>query len=183
MAPYHFVLVHFPIALWTTSALVILLRAFSDSPLAKASDRVLVPLLILSVLLGVPAYVLGLLVWPWDAVTASPLARNHLLAATWSLAYWTLLLITRWMQGEAVWEGATRWVMLGLAVLGGILLTVTGTLGGHLAGAPTAVSKVLHFFGWEIYTTFYVPDITLWLLAAASFILLALGVWGRRRHG
>ncbi len=145
MAPYHFVLVHFPIALWTTSVLVILLRAFSDSPLAKASDRVLVPLLILGVLFGVPAYVLGLLVWPWDAVAASPLARNHLLAATWSLAYWILLLITRWIQGETVWEGATRWVMLGLAALGGILLTITGTLGGHLSGAPTAVSKVLHF--------------------------------------
>ncbi len=182
MAPYHFVLVHFPIALWTTSVLVILLRAFSDSPLAKASDRVLVPLLILSVLFGVPAYVLGLLVWPWDAVTASPLARNHLLAATWSLAYCILLLITRWIQGETVWEGATRWVMLGLAVLGGILLTITGTLGGHLAGAPTAVSKVLHFLGWEIYTTFYVPDITLWLLAGAAVVLVALGIWGRRQH-
>ncbi len=182
MAPYHFVLVHFPLALWTTAALVIFLRALSDGSLAKASDGILVPLLGLGVLSGVLAYVVGLLVWPWETLTASPLARNHFLAATWSLAYWTLLLVTRWIQGEAIWEGATRWVMLGLAALGGILLTITGTLGGHLAGAPTAVSKVLHFFGWDVYTTFYVPDVTLWLLAAASVALFALGVWGRRRQ-
>ena len=147
MAPYHAVLVHFPVALWTTAALVILVRALSDGTLAKASDRVLVPLLALGALSGLVAYVVGLLVWPLETATASPLARNHLLAATWSLAYWTLLLITRWMQGEAIWEGANRWVMLGLAALGAILLTITGTLGGHLAGKPTAVSQVLHFLG------------------------------------
>ncbi len=179
MAPYHFVLVHFPLALWTTAALVILLRALSDGRLAKASDRVLVPLLGLGVLFGVLAYVVGFLVWPWDTVTASPLARNHFLAATWSLAYWILLLISRWIQGEAIWEGATRWIMLGLAALGGTLLVVTGTLGGHLAGAPTAVSQVLHFLGWEVYTTFYVPDLVLGLFVAASVALLALGLWGR----
>ena len=44
------------------------------------------------------------------------------------------------------------------------------------------MSKVLHFLGWEVYTTFYVPDVTLWLLAAASVALSALGVWGRRRQ-
>lgn len=181
MAPYHAVLVHFPVALWTTAALVILVRALSDGALAKASDRVLVPLLFLGALSGLAAYVVGLLVWPLETAAASPLARNHLLAASWSLAYWTLLLITRWIQGEAVWEGVTRWVMLGLAGLGGILLTITGTLGGHLAGNPTAVSKVLHFLGWDVYDTFYVPDITLWLLAAAIIALPVIGLWGSRR--
>ncbi len=182
MAPYHFVLVHFPLALWTTAALVILFRALSDSPFAKACDRVLVPLLALGVLSTVPAYIVGLLIWPWESLSASPLARNHFLAATWSLAYWILLLITRWKQGESIWQGHTRWIMPGLAVLGSFLLTVTGTLGGHLAGAPSAVSKVLHFMGWEVYTTFYVPDFTLWLLVAGSIFLFAIGLWGRRNH-
>ncbi len=181
MAPYHAVLVHFPVALWTTAALLILVRALSDGALAKASDRVLVPLLALGALSGLVAYVVGLLVWPLETATASPLARNHLLAATWSLAYWTLLLITRWMQGEAIWEGANRWVMLGLAALGAILLTITGTLGGHLAGKPTAVSQVLHFLGWDVYDTFYLPDLTLWLLAAAIIVLAVIGLWGSKR--
>jgi uncharacterized membrane protein len=30
MGPYHVMLVHFPIALWTTAALIILLRTLSD---------------------------------------------------------------------------------------------------------------------------------------------------------
>ncbi len=181
MAPYHFVLVHFPLALWTTAAIVILLRALSEGSLAKASDRVLVPLLALGLAMGVLAYAVGLLVWPWETLTASPLARNHSLAATWSLAYWALLLFVRWKQGEAVWQGVTRWVMAGLAGLGAVLLTVTGTLGGHLTGAPTAVSRVLHFLGWDVYTTFFVPNATVLALVAAALILVALGVWERRR--
>ena len=36
MAAYHVVLVHFPIALWMTATLAILLRAFSDGELAQA---------------------------------------------------------------------------------------------------------------------------------------------------
>ncbi len=182
MVPYHIVLMHFPLALWTTAALIILVRALSDGPLAKASDRVLVPLLALGALLGLATYVVGFFIWPWESLTWSPLGRNHLLTATWSLTYWILLLITRWIQGEAVWEGVTRWVMLGLAGLGGILLTIAATMGGHIAGNPTAVSRVLHFLGWDVYDTFYLPDVMLWLLLAAAVIVLpAIGLWGSRR--
>jgi uncharacterized membrane protein len=35
MAPYHVVLVHFPIALWMTATLAIVIRALSDGPLAR----------------------------------------------------------------------------------------------------------------------------------------------------
>lgn len=48
MAPYHVVMVHFPIALWMTATLAILLCAFSDGQLAKAVGRALVPLLSIS---------------------------------------------------------------------------------------------------------------------------------------
>lgn len=181
MAPYHAVLVHFPVALWTTAALVILVRALSAGALARAADRALVPLLALSVLAGLAAYLVGLFVWPLEAVAASPLGRNHVLAATWSLAYWTLLLLTRWRKGEAIWQGVNRWVMLGLGALGAVLLTVTGTLGGHLTGKPTAVSQVLHWLGWDVYHTYYVPDITLGVLVVAIVALPVIGWWGSRR--
>ena len=52
MAGYHAVLVHFPIALLMTATLAILLRAVSDGPLAKATDRALVPLLAIGLLTG-----------------------------------------------------------------------------------------------------------------------------------
>ena len=70
-----------------------------------------------------------------------------------------------------------------VGMLGVSWLTLgTGTLGGSLAAKPSGISDLVHHLGGEIYTTFYVPDITLWLLVAASVILLVQGVWGSRRH-
>ena len=182
MAAYHAVLVHFPIALLMTATLAILLRAVSDGALARAVDRALVPLLAVGLLSGVVAFVVGFLVWPWEAISSTPLGRNHMLLATWTLAYWALVLATRWIQGEAVWEGATRWVMAGLAILGSGLLGITGTLGGHLVGIYTEVSEALRFFGWEVYTTFYVPNLTLAAILIAAIVLAAIGIWGSKRQ-
>lgn len=181
MAPYHHLLVHFPIALWTTAALVILWRALSDAPLAQAAGRVLTPLLALSVLSGIVAYLIGLAVFPFEAISSSPLGRNHLLAATWSLAYWTLILVTTWRLGERVWVGARRWVMLLLGLLGGGLLSVTGALGGHLSGSPSAMSQLFRLLGWEVYTTFYLPDFMLVLLVLTALTLAAMGWVGRSK--
>jgi len=180
MAAYHAVLVHFPIALLMTATLAILVRAVSDGALARAIDRALVPLLAIGVLSGIVAYAIGLMVWPWEAISATPLGRNHMLLATWTLAYWALLLATRWIVGEAIWDGMTRWIMAGLALLGSALLGITGTLGGHLVGIYTEVSEVLRFFGWEVFTTYYVPNFTLLVVVLAAILLAAIGFWGRR---
>lgn len=179
MAAYHVVLVHFPIALWMTATLAILLRAVSDGPLAKAVDRALVPLLVLGLLSGLAAFAVGLMVWPWETISSTPIGRNHVLLAAWTVAYWTLLLATRWIQGEGVWTGVTRWVMAGLAILGGALLGITGTLGGHLVGIYTEVSQALRLLGWEVYTTFYVPTLTLAVIGVVTVLLIGLGLWGR----
>ena len=179
MAAYHVVLVHFPIALWMTATLAILWRAISHGRVARAVDQALVPLLVIGLLSGLAAFAVGLMVWPWETVSSTPLGRNHVLVAAWTVAYWTLLLATRWIQGEAVWEGVTRWIMAGLAILGSVLLGITGTLGGHLVGIYTDVSNALRFLGWEVYTTFYVPTFTLGAIGVVIVLLLGLGLWGR----
>jgi hypothetical protein len=181
MSAYHSVLVHFPIALLMTATLAIFVRAVSDGPLARAIDRALVPLLAVGVLSGVVAFVVGLMVWPWEALSGTPLGRNHMLLATWTLSYWTLLLVARWTIGEAIWDGMTRWVIAGLAFLGSALLGITGTLGGHLVNNYTELSEVLRLFGWEVFTTFYVPNLTLAVIVVAAIVLAALGIWGRRQ--
>jgi len=181
MAAYHVVLVHFPIALWMTATLAILWRAISDGPLAKTIDRALVALLTIGLVSGVAAYAVGLMVWPWETISSTPLGRNHMLVATWTVAYWALVLATRWLQGEAVWDGVMRWVMAGLAILGSALLGITGTLGGHLVGIYTEVASALRLLGWEVYTTFYVPDVTLVAIAVAVVALAAIGFLGARR--
>ena len=180
MGPYHTMLVHFPIALWTTAALIILIRALSDGRLARAVDCALTPLLLLGAVTGVLAFGVGLTVWPTEASTSSPLARNHMLLAGWSLAYWIVLWVTRWRGGERVWQGYWRWVMLGLAVLGVGLQTITGALGGHLVGNPSAVSQFLRLAGWEVYTTFYVPNWVLGVIVVVAVVLVFVGIAGKR---
>ncbi len=180
MSAYHVMLVHFPIALWTTAFLIILARALSDAPVVRTAEGALTPLLALGALSGAAAFAAGLLVWPFEAVASSPLARNHLLLAGWSLAYWTLLWIVRWRGGERVWLGVFRWVMLGLAALGVGLQTLTGTIGGYLAGNPSVVSEIVRRLGWEMFTTFYLPDWVLGVLVLAALALAGLGIVGRR---
>lgn len=179
MAPYHVLMVHFPIALWMTATLAILWRAFSDGPLARSVDHALVPLLSISLIFGVIAFAIGLMVWPWETISASALARNHVLTASWTVAYWALVLFVRWRRGEAVWVGMTRWIMAGLALLGSALLGITGTLGGHLVGIYTEVSTALRLLGWEVYTTYYVPDMSLAGIGVIAVLLLVLGWWSR----
>lgn len=180
MAPYHILMVHFPIALWMTATLAILLRAFSDGPLAQAVDRALVPLLSAALVFGITAFAIGLMVWPWETVSASALGRNHVLAASWTVTYWATVLFVRWRHGEAVWNGLSRWIMAGFALVGSVLLGVTGTLGGHLVGIYTDLSAALRMLGWDVYTTFYVPNMTLAAIGVVSVLLLSLGEWSRR---
>lgn len=179
MGPYHILLSHFPIALWVTAAMIIFWRALSDGPQARAFDRTLVALLVFSQLLGVADLLVGLMVWPWESMMASPIGRNHVLMAGWTLMLWAVVLWVRWRAGEAVWEGAARWAMVVLALVGSTLLAITGTLGGHLAGASTGLSALLRALGWEVYRTYYVPDLTVWVLLALAALLVVLGVWTR----
>jgi hypothetical protein len=181
MGPYHAIVVHFPIAFWTVASVIIITRALSDGALARAFDRVLVPFLLLGLVTGVAAYILGLLVWPAATLQTTPLGRNHMMAATWSLVYWAALLATRWWAGEKVWDGVVnRVIMLGLGALGAGLLTITGTIGGHLHGAPTFLTDVLREIGWEVYATFYVPTWTLLALLALIVVMPVLAWFGRR---
>jgi hypothetical protein len=178
MEAYHHMLVHFPLALWTTGAIIILVRTFSEGAFAQAADRVLAPVLWLGVAIGLLAYGTGLTVWTLDAVTYTPMGRNHILAATWTLAYWMLVAVLRQRAGEAAWHGGTRWLMLLLGGLGAGLLAVTGTLGGHLTGSATALSKVLRALGWEVYTTFYMPA---WMIVVTLVVAVLLAIIGLRR--
>lgn len=179
MAPYHVLMVHFPIALWMTATLAILLRAFSDGPLAKAVDQALVPLLSISLIFGLIAFSIGLMVWPWETISASALGRNHVLTASWTVTYWAAVLFVRWRRGEAVWNGMSRWIMAGFALLGSALLGVTGTLGGHLVGIYTEVSVALRMLGWDVYTTYYVPNMTLVAIGVIAALLLGIALWSR----
>ena len=170
-------MVHFPVALWTVASGIVFFRAFSDGPLARAFDRVLVPLLLIGVATGVVSYTLGLLVWPPDTLQATPLGRNHMIAASWSLSSWVAVLFLRWRVGEMVWEGrVNRLIMVGLGALGASQLAATGTLGGHLHGGPAYLSELMRVFGWDVYHTFYTPTWVLLVLAVVIVVMPVLAI-------
>lgn len=182
MSAFHVVLVHFPIALWMSAALAITVRAFSSGPLGQAMDRALPVFLGLGLLSGLLAWIVGRFVWPWETISSTPMGRNHMLLATWSLAYFALITFIRLRHGPAIWQGLSRWIMLVLAGIGVVLVGITGTLGGHLVGNYTELGQVLRLLGWEIYTTFYVPTLTLLVLVVISALLVGLGLMGRGKR-
>ena len=178
MGPYHAITGHFPVPLWMVASGIIVFRAVSDGELARALDRVLVPLLVIGVATGLMAYTLGQLVWPPSTLQKTPLGRNHMMGATWTLSYWAAVLFLRWRAGEHVWESRQRrLVMVILGALGAGLLAITGTLGGHLHGAPAYLSEILRMLGWDVYTTFYLPN---WVLGVLGVVIIAMPVLAKR---
>lgn len=171
----HAMLSHFPLGFWALAILMILTGAFLSGRLAEISRAALLPVLVLSLLGGLAATVVGLLVWPMEANLASPLTRNHMLMSFWSLGIFTMITVLVWKAGDAAFEGNRRWALVILALTGGLMFAATGTLGGHLAGASTAFSDVLALMGWEVYTTFYSP---LWAVVVMVIIGIAMGALG-----
>ena len=179
----HAMLSHFPVGFWALATLMILVGSFMNGRLADISRAALLPVLVLSLLGGIAAIVIGLIVWPMAANLASPLTRNHMLMAFWSLGIYSMITVLVWQAGASAFDGARCWALVILALTGGLMFSAAGTLGGHLAGASTAFSEVLGLMGWEVYTTFYSP---LWVVAIMVLIGLALGALGimnRRRAG
>ncbi len=70
-----------------------------------------------------------------------------------------------------------------MATIGAIVVAITGTLGGSLAGTHSLVSKGLGLIGWNVYTTFYLPTWMLILYGAGAIVLVAIGIYGRRGGG
>ncbi|CAM4069444.1 DUF2231 domain-containing protein [Vreelandella rituensis] len=183
MTGMHHMLVHFPLGFWALAILMILVGALLPGRMAELSRAALLPVLVLSLLAALAAIITGFTVWPLEASTASPLSRNHILMALWSLGIFTMLTVLVWRAGSTAFDGARRWVLVLLALIGGLFFAAAGTLGGHLVGAPTLFSDVLGMMGWEVYTTFYSP---LWVVAIMVIIgiaLGALGIMGQRRTG
>jgi len=183
MAVYHILVTHFPVALWLTAYLFIFFRTFSNSELAVRLQKAVWPLIFLGSLSGLVAYVLGLQIYPWSAITASPLGRNHIMLATWTLAYWSVLGVLGYRYRRFLFDGMQRWATFALATIGAAVVTITGTLGGSLTGTPSLVTKSLELIGWNVYTTFYLPNWMLLVYVAGALLLIALGYAGRARRG
>jgi len=179
---YHILVAHFPVALWVSAYLFILIRSLSDSKIAVQLQKAIWPLAALGTVAGFVTYGLGLTIYPWSAITESPLGRNHIMLATWTLSYWTVMSILGFRFRRHLFDGAQRWVTLALATIGAIVIAITGTLGGSLTGTPSLVTKSLSWIGWDVYMTFYLPT---WMLAvyfAGAALLVAIAFVARKQR-
>lgn len=180
MSGIHHMLVHFPLGFWALATLMILVGSFLSGRLAEISREALLPVLVLSLLAAAVAIVSGFLVWSVDAAINSPLVRNHILTALWSLGTFTMLTVLVWRAGSGAFDGARRWVLVVLALTGMSIFATTGTLGGHLVGATTQLSELLRLFGWDVYNTFYVPTWVVGALVLIGVVCAALGLASQR---
>jgi len=175
MEPIHHMMAHFPIALLFLALLIILLRAFFDTASVRRIEGALPLLLVLGVAGGIAAFVSGLLIWPSEAITSSPMGRNKLLIAAWMLAAWSVVALLRLRGGPDLWDRSGRWPLVIMGLAGGVLLAVTGTLGGYLLGSPSRFSDVLQALGWNVYHTYFSPDWALGVAAALAIVIIGIG--------
>jgi len=179
---YHILVAHFPVALWVTAYLFILIRTFSDSEFAVRLQKAIWPVAALGTVAGFVTYGLGLTIYQWSAITESPLGRNHIMLATWTLSYWTVMSVLGYRFRRHMFDGAQRWVTFALATIGALVITITGTLGGSLGGTPSLVTKSLNWIGWNVYNTFYLPTWMLVVFFAGAALLIVIGVIGSKRR-
>uniref|UniRef100_UPI0040480F85 DUF2231 domain-containing protein n=2 Tax=Yoonia sp. TaxID=2212373 RepID=UPI0040480F85 len=179
---YHILVAHFPVALWITAYLFILIRTFSDAEIAVRLQKAIWPVAALGTVAGFVTYGLGLTIYQLSAITESPLGRNHIMLATWTLSYWTVMSVLGYRFRRHMFEGAQRWVTFTLATIGAIVITITGTLGGSLTGTPSLVTKSLSWIGWNVYMTFYLPTWMLVVFFAGAALLIVIGVIGSKRR-
>ena len=61
----------------------------------------------IALVFGLVAFAIGLLVWPWETIASTPLGRNHVLTASWTVVCWAILLWVHWRRGETLWGGVS----------------------------------------------------------------------------
>ncbi|MBE0507304.1 MAG: hypothetical protein IBX50_11410 [Marinospirillum sp.] len=181
MAAYHHIMAHFPIALLLLASLLLLLRALSNNPALAKLEKSTPILLIFGLLGGIAAILTGLMLWPHEAVLASPMAKNKILFATWTMIAWIGVAAVRLRAGEGIWETNLRWPLVILALLAAGMLSTTGALGGYLMGSPSDFSTLLKLLGWNVYQTFHAPGWALGVAVIAALLILLTGFMKKAR--
>lgn len=160
--------------LFTLAALAILVRLIRGKQLSAEVRRGLGLAIGLSAGLGLVSIVISLLtgffVWPSEAVLNSPLLKNKIFTGLLlALIFGTFLYLHR-RHGEGLWEQAALRAYYSILGVGGyLLLVVTNSIGGDVAGNPSGFELLPRLIGVETRFTFYLPT---WL----NLILVLLGL-------
>lgn len=175
MTGLHHMLIHFPIVLWLAAAALLLAGCAGRAP--AWGSPVLRLILPLALLAAIAALITGLMAWSPQAILASPLGRNKLAFALWLVTCWGVLNWLHLRHGKALFKPGLRFLTATLSILGVVLLLITATQGGLLAGVSAGIPDLLRGLGFEVYTTLRQPW---WSLLVLLAVLAALVTLARR---
>lgn len=175
MIAYHHILVHFPTAFLLLASFLLLLRSVSNNSLVIKLEKSTPMLLVFGLISAFLAFISGIILWPTEAILASPMAKNKILFAAWAIMAWIGVAAVRLRAGEAIWETSLRWPLVVFAMLAAGFLGTAGALGGYLIGSPSDFSALLKLLGWNIYQTFHAPSWALSFAVIAALLILLAG--------
>lgn len=183
MSVYHGMLVHFPMALLLLASAIILVQIWLKQ---MGSYLVTVKLLLLlGLVAGILSTIIGFMIWPMEAYTHSPAARNHILSAFCSMFGYLFLyfIYNIYIAKEKTSDMIYKVVLSFYVIVVSFLLVVTGTLGGNLAGNPSGLPALLKSLGWDLNYTMYLSNSGLVFTALISLLILVLAFAGKKYKG
>ena len=181
MVAFHHIMAHFPIALLLISTLFMLLRSVSNHAVIIKLEQSTPGLLVFGLLGSLAAFITGMILWPYEAAIASPMAKNKILFSAWAMMAWLCVAAIRMRAGPSLWESVLRWPVAILAVIAALMLSISGALGGYLMGSPSDFSVLLNLLGWNVYQTFYSASWGIILAMVTSLLILFAG-FARKVH-
>lgn len=124
----------------------------------------------------------GFLVWPAEAVLNSPLLKNKILTGILLTLVFGTFLCLHLRYLPSLWERKGLRAYYAILGLGGyLLIIVTNSIGGDVAGNPSGFEMLPRLIGVETRYTFYLPTWVNLVLVGLGLAALGLGIAGQRK--
>lgn len=120
--------------------------------------------------------------WPREALLSSPLVLNKILFTEFAIVFWIVFLLIRWKYGADLWKSLKLKILYVSMALGGFLsITLTGSMGGHVANKESLLDLFLHRAGINTHAVFALPETWIASILAFVFSILIISILLRRK--
>ncbi len=121
--------------------------------------------------------------WPREALLASPLVLNKILFTEFAIVFWTIFLLIRWKYGADLWKSLKLKTLYVSMALGGFLsITLTGSMGGHVAKKESLLDLFLHKSGINTHVPFTLPETWIVPILVFIFSILIISILLRKKY-
>lgn len=108
--------------------------------------------------------------------------KNQIMLTEFAIIFWMIFLLIRWKYGADLWKSLKLKALDVSMALGGFLsITLTGSIGGHVANKESLLDLFLHKSGINTHVAFTLPEIWIFPLLIFAFSILILSIILRRR--